>query len=199
MRKINGYDEATTITERPRLPIGGYVLKILNAEEITYSWGEVLKIDFDIAEGEHKDFYKNDYESQTQEDKKWKGSFRLNVPKGDGSQQDSWTLKKFKTVITAIEESNGAYRWDWNEDGLKGKTIGGLFNNKEWEMETNNGIKSGTYTNCKMLISVEKIRSNDFTVPNDEYIPENKRLKKAEPISNDFMNIPDNVDEVPFN
>ena len=203
MKKFTGYAEATTLTERPRLPLGGYILRIMDARELTYSWGSVLKVDFDIAEGEQKGFYQKDYDSQTQEDKKWKGSFRLNVPKDDGSEQDAWTKSRFKTVIEdAIEVSNAGYKWDWDETKLKGKVVGGIFNNKEWEMDGDSGYKSGFFTNCKSLISVEKIRSNDFTIPSDDLIPDNKRISKK-PTSTDsgdgFMNIPDGgMDELPF-
>lgn len=204
MKKFNGYAETTTFTERPRLPIGGYILKIMDARELTYSWGSVLKIDFDIAEGDQKGFYQKDYDSQNQEDKKWKGSFRLNVPKDDGSEQDAWTKSKFKTVLEeAIEASNPGYKWDWDETKLKGKLVGGIFNNKEWEMNNDSGYKSGFFTNCKSLVSVEKIRKNDFTVPNDDLIPDNKRIakKQAPNEENDgFMNVPDGgMDELPFN
>ena len=39
--------------------------------------------------------------------KKWKGSFRLNSPKDDGSEQDAWTKSKFKTVI----HCNRRFKW----------------------------------------------------------------------------------------
>ena len=203
MKKFAGYAEATTFTERPRLPIGGYVLRIMEARELTYSWGSVLKIDFDISEGEQKGFYQKDYDSQTQEDKKWKGSFRLNVPKDDGSEQDAWTKSRFKTVIEdAIEVSNAGYKWDWDETKLKGKVVGGIFNNKEWEMDGDSGYKSGFFTNCKALVSVDKIKKNDFTIPGDDLIPDNKRIsKKPESTGSGdgFMNIPDGgMDELPF-
>lgn len=204
MKKFGGYAEATTFTERPRLPIGGYVLRIENAEEVTYSWGGVLKIDFDIAEGEQKGFYQKDFDAQTQEDKKWKGSFRLNLPKDDGSESDSWTKNKFKTIIEqAIEPSNGGYRWDWDETKLKGKLVGGVFNNKEWEMDGNSGYKTGFFTNCKSLVSVESIKKQSFVVPEDDLIPEKKRIAKTvAPSTNNqgFMNATDGIDEeMPFN
>ena len=67
------------------LPAGGYVAKIMNAEVKEYSWGEVLVISFDIAEGEYKDFFATQYRENTNEDKKWKGNFRLTVPQ-EGNQ-----------------------------------------------------------------------------------------------------------------
>ena len=201
MKKFNGYAEATTFTERPRLPIGGYVVKILDAKELTYSWGNVLNISFDIAEGEHKDFYANDYKSQTQEDKKWKGNFRLNVPKDDGSEQDAWTKSKFKTVMEqGIEASNNGYKWDWDETKLKGKIVGAIFNNKEWEMDNDNGYKTGFFTNCYSLNPVETIRSGKFEIPKDSLIPESKRIAKTTETSTDgFTNVDTGMDDLPFN
>ena len=51
-------------SSREKLPVGGYIAKILDAEEVTYDWGSVLLISFDIAEGNYKDFFKNDYDAQ---------------------------------------------------------------------------------------------------------------------------------------
>ena len=42
------------------------------------------------------------------------------------------TIGFFKGFITAIEKSNPAYRWDWNEQGLKGKLIGIVLQEEEY-------------------------------------------------------------------
>lgn len=76
---------------------------------------DVLVIAFDIAEGEQAGFYKRNYDSQTQEDKKWKGVYRLYCPKDDGTDQDNWTKRRFKTVMEAFESSNEKYHWNWDE------------------------------------------------------------------------------------
>lgn len=202
MKKFNGYTEATTFTERPKLPVGGYIVKILDAKELIYSWGSVLNISFDIAEGEQKGFYQKDFDLQTQEDKKWKGNYRLNVPKDDGSEQDSWTKSKFKTVMEqGIEVSNKGFKWDWDESKLKGKTIGAIFNRKEWEMDNDNGYKCGFFTNCYSLNPVEAIRSGNFEIPADSLIPDSKRIAKpADTTSDGFKDIPsDNLEDLPFN
>ena len=38
MKQFSGYEAKKAVT-RENLPVGGYVAKILNAEEISYSWG----------------------------------------------------------------------------------------------------------------------------------------------------------------
>ena len=81
MERINGYEDAKAYTDAEKLPAGGYVVKILDVNELVYDWGKVLAISFDITEGEYTDFYKNNYKMQQQEDKKWKGVYRLNFQK----------------------------------------------------------------------------------------------------------------------
>ena len=56
MRRIDGMKIERSVGSEP-LPVGGYVAKILNAEVKEYDWGELLVISFDIAVGEHKDFF----------------------------------------------------------------------------------------------------------------------------------------------
>lgn len=129
MKEPKGYKEAQAYTEQERLPAGGYPIKITAAKVDKFDWGEVLVLQFDIEEGEYKGFYKTNYDAQTQEDKKWKGVIRLNLPKEDGSEKDGWTIRSLKTNIQAIESSNPKFRWEWDETKLKGLIVGGLFRN----------------------------------------------------------------------
>lgn len=170
MKKFEGYEKAKVMTDRERLPIGGYIVKILDAEELTYDWGRVLAISLDIEEGEYKGYYQQDYELQNQEDKKWKGVYRLNIPKGDGSEMDEWTANTFKTAIAAIEDSNNGFHWDWDEKKLTGKVVGALFRNKEYEFDGRNGF----YTECCAFRPTEIIKNGKFKTPKD------KLLKKTE-------------------
>lgn len=199
MKKLEGYEKAQAYSEQERLPVGGYVLKILDVKYQENSWGDVILLSFDIAEGEHKDFFAQNYRAQTQEDKKWKGTYRLRVPKDDGSEQDNWTMRRFKTIISNFEESNSGYHWNWDEQTLKGKMIGALFNNKEYDFNGSHGF----FTNCHSLVTVEKIRSGKFEIPADTLLKEKKDNgypAGSTPVGNGFMNIPDGIDEeLPFN
>lgn len=196
MKKLNGYDEMQPYTDQERLPIGGYILKILDVKYQENDWGDVIVLSFDIEEGDHRGFFKANYKAQTQEDKKWKGTYRIRVPKDDGSEQDNWTMRRFKTIMSNFEDSNNGYRWNWDEQTLKGKLIGALFNNKEYDF---NG-RHGFFTNCHSLVSVEKIRSGKFDIPADTLLKSGMRSGPQSAIDNDgFMNIPDGVEEeLPF-
>lgn len=164
MKQFSGFEAKKSGGAREILPAGGYVAKILNAEEVNYSWGSVLLISFDIVEGEYKDFFKRDYTGQTMEDKKWRGNYRLSVPKDDGTEQDGWTKRSFGNAIWSIEDSNPGYHWDWNEANLKGKLVGALYRNREWEMNGN----TGWTTECCAFTSVEDIRQKKFKMPKDK-------------------------------
>lgn len=177
MRPFNGYKPQKQGGAREILPAGGYVAKILNAEEKRYTWGDMLLISFDIAEGEHTGFFSKDYQENSNEDKKWRGTYRLPIPKDDGSERDGWTKNTFGGAMWAIEESNSGYAWNWDEKTLKGKTVGVLFRNKEWEMNGN----TGWTTECCKLESADDIRNGKFRMPKD------KPLKNKQSNASDFV------------
>lgn len=189
MKQFKDYDKTRSYSDAKQLPKGGYVLRIMNAEEKENQNGKYIMISCDIEEGEYKGFFMDDYKGQDREDKKWHCNFLLNEPKDDGSEKDGWTKRRFKTVTEALEESNPNYHWDWDETKWKNKLIGGLFNIREYE--TNNGqIRQAT--NLKQLCSVEKIRSGSFKLPNDDL----KERKVAAPADdNGFMPIPETSDD----
>lgn len=189
MKPFSGY-KAEKAAPREHLPAGGYVAQIKDAKEIEYSWGNVLVVSFDIAEGEKKGFFAADYRNQQQEDKKWKGTYRLTVPKDDGSESDSRSKRTFGAAMWAIENSNQGYHWDWNETGLKGKLVGVLYREKEWEM---NG-STGWFTECCAFIDAAAIRAGSFQTPKPK--PLARKAAPAAP-ANDYLPIPDNGD-LPF-
>lgn len=171
------------------LPVGGYVAKIMNAEVKEYTWGEVLVVSFDIAEGEYKDFFANQYKANTNEDKKWKGNFRITVPQ-EGNQFFESEKKRFGNAIACIEESNNGYHWDWDEAKLKGKLVGVLFRNFEWEIDGNTGWS----TECGAFVSVDDIRNGNFRQMKDR--PLKNKPVEVKPTVADFEEI--DTGDLPF-
>lgn len=160
MKKWNGYETTQIVGAKKKLPAGGYVCRIIDAKEETYGWGSVLVISFDIAEGEYKNFYREQYEKQNGT-KKWKGTYRLNCPKDNGDPKDERTKKTFKTFIYHIEQSNQGYKWDWNEGNLKGKLFGGIFGEKEYEVDGN----SGFYTTIRYTTDINSLENAQIPKP----------------------------------
>lgn len=205
---ITGYKqaEATSFSELPKLQPGGYVLKILNIKVEPTDWGSRLAIQFDIAEGEFKGFFDKLYKATPDEweNKKWKGSMRLSIPHNTGDETKfKKSLGYFKSQIQAFENSNANLHIDcerdWDENVLKGKLVGALFNEKEWEKDG----KTGWFTQCKRFVSANDIRSGNFTIPKREELknkPSTASNDSFDPNANlsDFVEINAGDDTVPF-
>lgn len=195
MRPINNWNNVKPISDRPKLPVGGYVCKIMDAEvkEFNGSNGpfERLLISLDIYEGEYNGFYAEDYRSQQYEDKKWGCVYSLYVPTDDGSERDEFTKRKLKSFTDAVEDSNPGYHWDWNENGLKGKTVGMVFRNEEWEWNGNTGWKVKPF----IPKSADDIRAGNFKMPEDKSLQGQAANNTA--VSSNPVDIID--DDLPFN
>ena len=178
MKPVNNWEQVKAASDRQQLPKGGYVCRIMNSEIKTYNGTkgtfERLEISIDVAEGEFKDFYAADYRGQNQENKKWRGVLRLYVPKDDGSDMDEWNKSKLKAATNAVEDSNQGYHWDWNEAGLKGKLVGCLILNEEWEY---NG-RTGWNTKPFKFVPVSDIKNGKFEIPKDK--PLNKKTSDSD-------------------
>lgn len=169
IKGFGDFDKVTGYQDRPQLPVGGYVMRIMGAEVKENRIGQYVQVSMDIAEGQYKDFFANDYRAQDggQRAKVWHCNYLLNVPTDDGSERDGWTKKKFKTFTDALEASNDGYHFDWDEKKFKGLTIGGLFNMREYKTRDGN---IGRSPNLAQVCSVEKIRTGKFRLPKDQLL-----------------------------
>lgn len=183
MRKYDGYEKAEAFTgEYETIEPGGYICKILQVKAEDKDYGTLLRIAFDIAEGERKGYYKRLYErrNESNPDAKWPGMYYQTVKEDD--------LKYFKGFITAIESSNPGFKWNWNEKELEGKLFGGVFGQEEY---LNNKKEVKVSTKCVWVRSIEQIR-------NGIEPPEIKRLKNkpSTVVDDNFYNMDD--DDLPF-
>ncbi len=196
MQQLKGFDTAKVITGGiPQLPKGGYIAKILDCKEESrngYSW---LAISFDIAEGEHKGHFAEQYKANTNEDKKWRGTYNAFIPE-EGSPYYVDNLNRFKTMIANIEESNQGYHWDWDETKLKGKKIGVIFGEKEFDSE-NAGVI--IITECRGIRSVDCIKNGKFKIPALKTLSGGAPAQST-PAKNtaDSFSVVDNDDDLPF-
>lgn len=158
MRKYEGYEKAEAVIpgDYEILQPGGYVCKILKVQTEEKYYGTLLRIGFDIAEGEHEGYYRRrfDQKKQYDENAKWPGMYFQTVKQDD--------LRYFKGFITSIEASNPGFKWDWDEKKLVGKLFGGVFAEEEYEKQ--NG-EIGTIVKCRFVRSVDAIREGKFKIP----------------------------------
>lgn len=194
MKKINGFEKATVYTgESNQLPKGGYIVKIMDCKEIhgekngdSFSY---LDFAYDVIEGEYKDHFKELYKNDSNEVKKWKGIYKAFIPQ-EGKQYYEENVNRFKTMIVNFEESNQGYHWDWDETKLKGKTIGVVYGEKEFETPQGDVI---VITEPRYFTSAENVRTGKFKEPKF------KKLQKSQDFTSDFKTLENDSDnELPF-
>lgn len=179
-----------------KLPAGGYVLKIMNVryENGQNGASDRIVLMFDVAEGEQKDFFKKQYEGNTNEDKKWKGTVNIYVPTDDGSESDKWTKQTFKRYMEAVEDSNPGYNWNWDENTLKGKLIGGVFG----EIKTVIENREVTYTQMRYAASADSIRKGTFKIPELKVKGSATNSATSAPTAQDSFMVVTEDAEIPF-
>lgn len=191
MKPYSDFKAEKTGGSREILPKGGYVCEIKSVKEESYKSdsGEfkVLILAIDVCEGEYAGFFKKDFDGNDREDKKWRGTYRINEPRDDGSEQDAWTKRVFNNFIYSVQESNHGYVWDWEEKKLKGKKLGVLFREREWEM---NG-RTGWSTEAAGSAPAQDIRDGTFKLPKDKPL-------KNRPAAQTPAETAEDEDDLPF-
>ena len=186
MKPINNFDTVQATTGEFKKPTpNGYICKITLADDYPFDAntgkGDYLKIEYDIASGEFKDYYTEQYN-------RFGGDFWAATMFRSYKET---ALGMFKRFINCIEESNIGYKWNWDEKTLQGKFIGLVIGEEEyWK---NDGT-IGTRMYVKNVKTVEQIKHGDFKVP---------ELKKLDGVSAP-TSVPvgavadDTDDELPF-
>ena len=199
MRKPNDFDNVQPYEERKKLPAGGYVCEIKRAEETKSSTGrDMIKIALEIAEGEYRGFFFQEYldRKKFKEDAKWpyEGTKWQMVYDKDGN-----TDRTFKGMITSIEAENVKIQWNQNFcNSIKGAMLGVVYGEEETEY---NGI---SYWRAvpKFFCSCEDIRTNNYRVPArkplDRNVPKNTHTDDAFGASDIPSGFASVEDDIPF-
>jgi len=194
MKEFSGYQEAkekAKYTGGKKVPKGAYAAKILGVK--LEEERNLLTVQYDLTEGEFKDFFQKQYEENKDDNKKYKGVVKIWLPKEDGSEKDQWTKNAFARWTNSLEESNEGYHWDWDEKKWKNKKIGLVFG------ETGTVIdgKDVVYTEVHFPIPLKDVK--DYKVDSIKFKAKNGYGKAANSSTGDFMaTSPDLQDELPF-
>ena len=136
MRALQGWDTTATYDgDFEKLTPGGYVCRIVNSRvEKRENTGDMLVLQLEIEEGEHKGFGRREYErkaARNSQTAKWPLVARQFTEDRDGMANPH-----FKGLVSCVEKSNPGYRWAWDETSLKGKLIGYTFRAEEFIGQT---------------------------------------------------------------
>ena len=187
MKQINNFENVQATTgDFAKLSTGGYICKITLVDDVPFdastNKGDYLKIEYDIAVGEFKDYYKEQYEKFGNF---WGGTFFRSYKEK--------ALGMFKHFIDCVEKSNAGFVWTWDEKTLMGKFVGLVLGEEEYE-NSNGEVNTRLYVS--QVKTVEQIKNGDFKVP------ELKTIKKTTPVQSvskpEFTVLDDTDDGLPF-
>ena len=156
MKRIENYETVQASSgDFARPTAGGYICKIIDVEDVPLdsntNKGDYLRIEYDIADGEFKGYYKEQFD-------KFGGNWNASFIRSYKEK----VLGMFKHFTNCIEQSNAGYEWDWNEQGLIGKVVGLVLGEEEYE---NRKGEIKTKLAVKNIATVEDIKNGNFKVP----------------------------------
>lgn len=186
MKAITNIADVKEAGDSTRLPAGGYVCKYTKVQDAPDK--QYLYMEYDIAEGEFKGYYKGLEERAGF----WGGKCYRSYKEA--------ALPMFKRMCSAVTKSNKGYIFDGNKNAdettLIGKLVGMILGEEEYI-----GNDGSVKTRLVVIreIAVDKIRSGEFKVPELKKLPESDKPASSGDQSEDFMNVPEKLDEdVPF-
>ena len=183
------------------LPKGGYICRIIKAEETQSSTGKpMLHIAFDIVEGEYKGYFMNLFQTRKKnnsdprkevkypfEGQKW---IMLN-----DYEDPKKTSRQFKGFCTAVEDS-GTEIWNLNKElvleNVKGAEVGVIYQNVEQEYNGETSWRAIPWA----FRSIESIATGDYFVPEDKPLPTTYNTGFEPTTSADSFNAAE--DDIPF-
>ena len=184
MKKIENYDEIKVNENKPILQVGGYECVIKNVKHYEHNSIKKISLEIDIANGDFKNYYQEKYDERNSEIKYWDDGATISFPEEPVEDKEK---SYFKGLITAIESYNQDYKWNWDEETLKGLKINCNFSLKEYE-----GNDGNIYTKPQIsrFINSKDNFKKDYVPPvrtiNNEFIKyeeyKNKSVNQAKDI-----------------
>lgn len=214
INKPKSYDDVNPRTSFSRRIKDGYYKGIITNVEVKKMESkkgtefEILSVSLDVDDGEFKNYYKEKYDENKNENKGWgltKDLFLENESNSD--ELNKINAERLKTFVTCVEDSNLHFKFDWNEKTLIGKKVGfalGLkeFKTKEGPVYTTPDFRF--FCSYKTVDEMDysktenklKVRTLDGRLVNYREYMNNSTLKNNE-TEGDFITIED-TDDIPF-
>lgn len=176
LKKPEIYDDVQVNLEYEKIDLGGHRGVIKHVEEYTSSstGNTSLKVEVDTSSDDRQpNFFQKQFDENPNMDKKWSNGGTKYV----SLKEDENCVKMLKAFITAVENSNNGFTYDWNKEvsQLIGKKVGLLFGLEEYENDKGE-IKTATKLNSFRSIdkvealNIPKVRLLDnTTVDYEEY------------------------------
>lgn len=161
LKKPNNYDEVQLGGDFTPIELGGHkgVIKSVEEYKSEFSGLTSLKVSIDTAKDDKQpEYFTELWKNDERKDKKWSNSAIKYV----SLKEDENCVKMLKGFITAVENSNPNFTYDWDKDidQLKNKKVGIVIGLEEYEDQEKN-IK--TARKLIQFRSIDKI--NEAKIP----------------------------------
>lgn len=187
INKPNKYEEVQVNSEFERLELGGHKGIIKNVEEYTspVSKNTSLKVEVDTAlDDKQPKYFQEQYDNNTDMNKKWS----TGATKYVSLKEDENCVKMLKGFITAVENSNSGFEYNWDKDidQLKGKKVGLVFGLEEYE-DQEGKLKTATkLTQFRSIDKVDNIKIPRVKLLDGTFVEYEEYSKPSNKIENDF-------------
>lgn len=155
LNKAKNYDEIQVNEDFTPLELGGHKGIIKNVEEYKSesSGNTSLKVEVDTDKTDKQpNYYQEQFDKDDRDNKKWPTGATKYVSLKD----DENCVKMLKAFITAVENSNVNFKYDWSKDTnqLIGKKVGLVFG---WEEYKNDKDEIKLATKLTQFRSIDKV------------------------------------------
>ena len=206
IKKPNNYDNIQVNEDYTPISLGGHKGIIMGVEEYTSPMtnNTSLKVSVDTDKNDTQpSYFAEQYKNDTRPDKKWSNSAIKYVSLGEEENQ----VKMLKSFITAVENSNSGFKYDWNKEvsQLKGKKVGIVFGLEEYQNQQGETKTRSRLTQFRSIdkmdnIKIPKVKLLDgTTIEYEEYKNRNNDLaqKAVDVFGSDVVEIGNGI-EMPF-
>ena len=159
LNKAKNYDEIQVNEDFTPLELGGHKGIIKSVSEYTsdFSGNTSLKVEVDTDKTDKQpSYYQEQFDKDDRADKKWSTGATKYVSLKD----DENCVKMLKAFITAVENSNVNFKYDWSKDTnqLVGKKVGLVFGWEEYKNDKNEIKLATKLTQFRSLDKVDNVK-----------------------------------------
>lgn len=205
IKKPEKYDDIQVNEDYTPISLGGHKGIIMGVEEYTSPMtnNTSLKVSVDTDKNDTQpSYFAEQYKNDTRPDKKWSNSAIKYVSLGEEENQ----VKMLKGFLTAVENSNNGFKYDWNKEvsQLKGKKVGIVFGLEEYQNQQGETKTRSKLTQFRSIdkmdnIKIPKVKLLDgTTIEYEEYKNRNNDLtqKAIDVFGSDVVEI--GAENLPF-
>lgn len=200
LKKPQNYDNVQVNEDYTPIQLGGHKGIIMGAEEYTspVTGNTSLKVSVDTAKDDvQPSYFAEQYKNDTREEKKWSNSAIKYVSLKD----DDNCVKMLKGFITAVENSNKNFTYDWNKDvdQLKGKNVGLIFALEEYENQQGEIKTTAKLNQFRSIDKIDNVKIPKVKLINGSFVDYDDYVEHKQEVGSSTSNsVEISDDDLPF-